>query len=119
MTQSLRASGANAAVDTESRIQLERRILATLCAAACEAPAREAVLARLFDYRWTDAAHRAIFEIMTSFPAANGDVLRQQLPARLTRRGFPDFDFDCMFSAPTAVRQEVENWVAQLSGINS
>lgn len=106
-------------MNTESRIQLERRILAGLCNGTGGPSGRETALARLSNYRWTEAAHRAIFEIMTSFPAMNAGVLREQLPARLTRRGFPEFDFASLLSVPVAAREDMENWVGQLGGINS
>lgn len=107
------------AVNAESRIQLERRILAALCIGTCEGSVRDFVRARLSDYTWTDAAHQAIFEIMTSFPSPNTAALREQLPALLTRRGFPDFDFIGLFSGPIAAQEEVENWLGHLVGINS
>jgi len=105
-------------VSTESRIQLERRLLAALCTGT-QGPARESLRARLSNYAWTDAVHQALFEILTSIPSWNADALRELLPAGLTRRGFPDFDFTGLFSAPIASREEVESWAAQLGGLNS
>lgn len=106
-------------MNAESRIRLERRLLAALCTGTPEGSVRAAAQARLSNYLWADAAHRAIFEIVMSFPSTKADALREQLPARLTRRGFPDVDFVCLFSSPTAAQEEVDKWMAELTGINS
>lgn len=106
-------------MNAESRIQLERRILAALCTGTREGSARGVIRTRLSNYAWTDAAHQAIFEILTSFPSTDPAALREQLPGRLARRGFPDFDFIGLLSGPVAAREEVQNWVAQLDSLNS
>lgn len=48
-----------------------------------------------------------------SFPSQSAPNLREQFPARLTRRGFPDFDFVELFSAPPDFEQ-AEEWIRQL-----
>lgn len=103
----------------ESRLQLERRVLAALCSGTRTGPVLDAARRRLAQYAWSDAAHQAVFEIAVSFPSTNPDFLRELLPARLTRRGFPDFDFNSMFAGPAAAREEVERWISQLSGSGS
>jgi len=99
----------------ESRIQLERRVLAALYAGTRKGSIREAARARLASYAWSDGAHQAVFEIVMAFPSASPDALRDQLPARLTRRGFPDFDFAALFEAPEIAPAEAEVWMARLN----
>jgi hypothetical protein len=33
-----------------------------------------------------------MFDLFASMPGANPELIREQLPTHLTRRGFPDFD---------------------------
>jgi hypothetical protein len=106
-------------VNAESRTQLERRILAALCAGTVEGSVREAARTGLARYSWSDAAHQAVFEIVMSFPSMSADALREQLPARLTRRGFPDFDFTSIFRGSVRAAEEVEAWITQLNGPDS
>ena len=97
-----------------SVIEIERRVLGALCRSGSEAALRECARKLLADYRWSDAAHQAVFEIMMNFPCAGTEAFREQIPARLTRRGFPDFDFDRLFDAPTAKASEAEKWMREL-----
>ncbi len=106
-------------MSAESRTELERRVLAALCAGTRDGSMHEAARARLLGYIWSQAAHEALFEIVMSFPSASSDALRDQLPARLTRRGFPDFDFAALFASPLADRADAEEWMAQLTGPDS
>lgn len=75
---------------------------------------REAARAWLASYAWSDAAHRAVFEIVMSFPSPSAAALREQFAARLTRRGFPDFDFVELFRGSPECA-EVEEWMRQLT----
>jgi hypothetical protein len=70
----------------------------------------------LAKYRWQAAAHEAVFQIVMSFPSPRAETLREHLPARLTRRGFPDFDFEALFALPLAPRIEVEGLIDDLNG---
>lgn len=74
--------------------QIERRVLHVLCRRkALPESARE----MLRDYRWRDPVHQIIFEILIAFPPGTPGVLREQLPVRLTRRGFPDVPCEDLF----------------------
>ena len=97
----------------ESRIQLERRVLAALCTETQAQSVREAARATLGSYVWSDAAHHALFEILMSFPSTSAAALREEFPARLTRRGFPDFDFVQLFRASPDFA-DAEKWMGQL-----
>lgn len=75
---------------------------------------REAARRQLADYVWYEAAHQALFEIAMSLPASNARVWRDQLPARLTRRGFPDFDFAALFAEAALSPAEAEECIERL-----
>jgi hypothetical protein len=97
----------------ESRILLERRVLKALCAEMEGTSVRESARATLGSYAWSDAAHQAAFEVLMSFPSQSAAAMREQFPARLTRRGFPDFDFAGFFQASSEV-EAAEEWMRQL-----
>jgi hypothetical protein len=104
----------------ESRLQLESCLLAALCAGTAGASSlREMARSRLGNYGWSEAAFQAVFEIVVAFPSASPDALRDHLPALLTRRGFPDFDWAALFNAPAVTPGEVEEWVACLTETGS
>jgi hypothetical protein len=96
-------------IDRRSRIELERAVLRLLCQSGGGPSLRNRAREILSGYQWSDDAHQATFEILVSFPTAGQEVLREQLPARLTRRGFPDFDFAGLFNAqaPSSADAEV------------
>jgi hypothetical protein len=106
-------------VTAEQRAQIERRVLAAVCGGTSDGPLRETARVRLAGYVWSDVTHRAVFDIMMSFPSASLAALRDQIPARLARCGFPDFDFAALFADPEPSRAEVEEWMKQLSGPES
>ncbi|HEV2381753.1 MAG TPA: hypothetical protein VG206_18445 [Terriglobia bacterium] len=99
----------------ESLLDLERRVLAVLCQSGGEGAVRGQARQLLTNYRWSDAAHQAAFEIVMSFPGASCQALRDQLPARLTRRGFPDFDFQALFNVPIPSPSNAEEWMRELA----
>jgi len=98
-------------------VDIERRVLATLCQGTGGRPISEKARQLLASHRWCEPAHQIVFEILMSLPATRSETCREQLPARLTRRGFPDFDFVALFNAPPLSRLEVERLIAQLSAI--
>jgi hypothetical protein len=105
-------------VDVSDRgrmIEIERRVLRILCQSVGEALVRERARELLANYRWSDGAHQAVFEITMCFPSTSCQALREQLPARLTRRGFPDFDLDALFTIPAPSGCEAEAWIRKLA----
>jgi hypothetical protein len=94
--------------------EIERRVLRFLCQTADGGTLRERARELLADYRWSDGAHEAIFEIVMRLPQVSRQALRDQLPALLTRRGFPDLDFGNLFAAPPSAN-EAEKWMRRLA----
>jgi SOS response regulatory protein OraA/RecX len=98
--------------------ELERRLLEALCNDGAGKQEREAARRCLADYRWCEPVHQAVFEIIMSFPSTSSQSLREQLPSRLTRRGFPDFDFESLFHQPEFAPDEFERLIRKLgSGV--
>jgi hypothetical protein len=96
-----------------SRAEIERRVLAVLWAASQRQRRRTTARTVLHGYRWEDPAHQIIFELIMRLGSAQSAAVRRELPALLTRHGFPDFDFPELatkVSAPTA-----EAWIRRLA----
>jgi hypothetical protein len=98
---------------TESN-ELEQCVLRALCEENGQSDRRELARSCLAGYRWREPVHRAIFEIIMSFPSPSSQALREQLPARLTRRGFPDFDFESLLDPAGFAPEEFEQLVRKL-----
>lgn len=52
----------------------------------------------LRSYHWQAQLHQAIFDALSSIPSDDPAILRQLLPAKLTRMGFPDVEWDEFFT---------------------
>ncbi len=83
----------------DDRRSLERLALRALCQAPRGSPVREAARAALENHLWSDVAAEAVFKALMSVPQGRDDpeTIRRELPARVTRLGFPDFEFDELF----------------------
>lgn len=55
-------------------------------------------------YPFQDVVHQLIFETLQEINTDLPDIIRQQLPARLTRKGFPSVEFEA-FLAPHALTE--------------
>lgn len=82
--------------------ELELAVLRALCAM----PGRDAESAKLVNelegYRWEHADHRVIYEALSKTNAADTETLRRELPAAVTRMGFPDIQCERFFAANAA-----------------
>jgi hypothetical protein len=93
---------------------LERRVLRALCSKTAESQGRDSARRGLANYRWREPVHQAVFDVILSFPSASNQALREQLPGRLTRRGFPDFDFESLFARLEPESGELGQLIAKL-----
>src|SRR5579863_10359057 len=98
--------------------KLERQVLRALCAgvpagSSGSLPGRVREL--VSGYRWHDPVHQTLFEILGSLPGASPQVIREQLPARLARKGFPDVAVDEFFRPLTLSNRQVEELIRQLA----
>jgi hypothetical protein len=58
---------------------------------------REEGMRLLACYVWQGRDHEVVFEVLGEPGWRDPDGLRAQFPARLTRKGFPDLDFESYF----------------------
>jgi hypothetical protein len=96
--------------DDQSVVDSERQVLRAVCQGALDSRAN---LNTLRSYRWCESVHQAIFDLLISMPGADTDLIREQLPAHLTLRGFPDFDLS-WFRTKTPAEEDVEMLIQRL-----
>jgi hypothetical protein len=100
--------------DENPRTEMERQVLRFLCQGSGEGDLNHKVRMALRSYRWQDPLHQVIFQILCDLPAESPALIREQLPARLTRHGFPDVAWEAFFEPPGLAQKEVERLVRYL-----
>lgn len=101
---------------TAAREELEPQVLRALCQGTPEGSVRAFAKRQLQGYRWSDPAREILFQCLLELATDNPALLRAELPARLTRRGFPDVAWEEFFQPPTLAKQEAERLIRQLAG---
>jgi hypothetical protein len=89
-------------------IRAEHQVLRALCQDAPQGPVRELAKLILKDYRWRDPLNATLFEVLVALRNSAPGVLRPELPALLTRRGFPDLPWEDLFAPHGLTKAEVE-----------
>ncbi len=100
--------------ELELIINTERRVLQALCRGTRGGSVRDVGKLLLQNYRWREASHQAIFDALISIPSEDPLVIRDQLPSRITRRGFPDVAWEEIFKAHGLSKDEAERLMRQL-----
>jgi len=78
--------------ESNGRLQLERNTLRLLCSVLLK-PGTRLEICRLLDPAvFHDPLRRVVFEEIRALGAVESRRLRELLPARVTNRGFPEFD---------------------------
>ncbi len=107
-------------MDTDAATQRpEWTVLRALCSGCLRGRERARVLRRLRAYAFPNAVHQAVFDAVNEIESEEAELLRQQLPGRLTRRGFPDVDFDSLLSPPAVDADSIQQMAAQLLPVYS
>jgi len=93
-----RGSKADASAKGESREMverspLEREVLRRLCARETTAAERADAAKRLAGYAWRSEDCGVVFEAMAKCPGFDAEGLRAELPALVTRKGFPEIEW--------------------------
>ena len=89
-------------------------MLRALCQGTPQGSVRATARDILHSYRWREPLHHVIFEVVLSIPTEVPEVIRTQLPARLTRRGFPDVDIEDLFKPHGLSKEEAEHLIRRL-----
>jgi hypothetical protein len=103
----------------EQILPTERRVLQALCQGTRQGSLRAAGKRLLGDYRWHEPLHQVLFELLSGFPSDDVGLLRDELPSRLTRRGFPDVAWEEFFEPHALSKKQAERLVRQLRDSSS
>ncbi len=101
--------------DEQRLIQTECLVLQALCQGTREGSVREAGRRILEDYRWREPTHRVVLEVLMTMPASSPETIRDLLPCRLTRMGFPDVAWEHFFQPHSLSKEEAERLMRELA----
>ncbi len=96
------------------RQRIEFEVLQAICQGALWGESEEAARELLGPYKWQDPIHSLIFKLWLSLRGASQETFREQLPAMLTRRGFPDVDLAPYFRSLEPSNKSLEDLVKDL-----
>ena len=88
--------------------ELERKTLRLLCSVLLKPVTRVELVGLLDAELFTEALNRTVFEEIAETGAVSSKKLRELLPARITNRGFPDFDLKEFLAPEMASEAEIE-----------
>jgi hypothetical protein len=94
--------------------EIERWLLAALCAPSLDSPLRAKILERLAAHDFANPDHEMIFRALLQMPHASAGHIRETLNARLTRLGFPDIDVEPIFELAPPSAREISALLRQL-----
>ena len=87
-------------------LDLEKLTLRVLCLGAPQGPVKQAVIPLLRNYPWQSQLHQVIFKALAAIPSDDPAILHELLPAKLTRMGFPDVEWEEFFAPHSLSRDE-------------
>ena len=88
-------------------VRVERLLLRALCQGMRMGIDRRKVLRYLENYFFHEPIHLVIFETLREIRVEPPELLRQQMLARLTAKGFPDLDLNDLFEEQALAPGEV------------
>jgi hypothetical protein len=94
--------------------QIERDILRSLCASSIDTANWKRVLSRLAAHEWRDPEHKVIYDALGAIRSADSKTRRDELPAQVTRMGFPDVDFGKYFDSEGLPKVPVDRLIDRL-----
>jgi hypothetical protein len=94
--------------DANERIAAERDLLRLLCSVLVK-PVTRVELCRLVEpSKFVEPLQRVLFEEIRALGPVDAKQLLQLLPARVTNRGFPDFDLDDLLTPKLVSKSDIE-----------
>jgi len=97
-----------------SATELELAVLRALCLLPGGDAARAQLANELKGYRWEYADHRVIFEALIEADFADAETLRRELPAAVTRMGFPDINWERFFASTPVPQDRIFELIREL-----
>jgi hypothetical protein len=99
---------------SERTSSLERRILQALCALEITPQNWDRFAASLSDYSWREPDHRVVYDALRGIRSHDASTRRDQLPAQVTRMGFPDVDWSLYIGSGEMAEAEIEELIRRL-----
>jgi len=93
---------------------LERLVLRALCAGAGNAVDWERLASELSVYHWQDPDHKVVYQALRAIKSRDSKTRRDELPAQVTRMGFPDVDWSLYFESDGLSAPEIEELITRL-----
>jgi hypothetical protein len=91
-----------------NRERMERNTLRLLCSVLVKPGTRLEICRVLQPNDFLDPLRKVVFEEVSAAGDISSRQLRASLPARVTSRGFPDFDLDKLLAPKLASEAEIE-----------
>jgi hypothetical protein len=95
--------------------EIERSLLAALCAPALDRQRRAEILDCLAAHTFAEPDYETIFRALENMPRATPEHIRETLSARLTRLGFPDIDVERILAVASPSAEKIKTLLQQLS----
>ena len=95
-------------------LHAERQAIRALCQGTPQGSVRELAKLILNDYRWRNPLNATLFETLVGLKNSSPDFLRAELPALLTRRGFPDLPWEELFAPHGLTKAQAEELMRHL-----
>jgi len=93
---------------------LERQVLRSLCAGIGTPKNWTRLASHLSGYQWRVPDHRVVYEALRAIKSCEPATRRDELPAQVTRMGFPDLDFSIYFDGEEFSAAEIEGIIGRL-----
>ena len=100
--------------NNDSREYLENDALRLLCSDLIPAATRVRLSGQLSNYRFCRDLARVVYEEITALGETPARRLRELLPARMTNRGFPDFELNQFLGRRKGMDDEIDKWFESL-----
>src|SRR6516225_12389493 len=100
--------------NNDSREYLENDALRLLCSDLIPAATRVRLSGQLSNYRFCRDLARVVYEEITALGETPARRLRELLPARMTKRGFPDFELNQFLGRRKGMDDEIDKWFESL-----
>jgi hypothetical protein len=94
--------------------ELERQVLKALCSGAGDVDNRDRLASELTAYRWQDPDHKVVYEALRAIRSRDPKTRRDELPAQVTRMGFPDVDWRLYFEPEHQLETDLQDLIRRL-----
>jgi hypothetical protein len=99
--------------------EIERQLLRALCSGVSAADDWNQLARRLSVYRWREPDHKVVYQALRTIKSNAPRTRREELPAQVTRMGFPDLDCGAYFEGKKLSAAEIEELLRRLTATAS